>query len=268
MSNLPANNGPGGTRGPFLGLAILTAAALVLGFLLGNTLALRVALVLILVSIVWVAVGRAPGRRSSPEVTLSEGLVEHNAFSTTTHEEHDLDNPELAAPAATSPAVLTRRWTAAQERHDAVLRDYLPYETDPVHVLEFPALTDVRDEHSAAFFDALHDADILRTDQRPDDETAAGYVEAVRVLARAWAAAEQNARRLGNRELSEQDRSTSEQIIRLLRHADGASSAEERQAYVDRAYTLLRELTQRGAVTMPPRAMRAIEARRRRELED
>lgn len=174
--------------------------------------------------------------------------------------------PPRPAPPATGAEPLTVRWQAALGRHDSVLRSYLPYETDPIVVLSYPALTDVSEPASAAFFDAMHDADVLRSDDRPGDETAEAYVAAVSTLVRAWSAAERNARRIGNQHLAENDRRTAEQAIKLLRHAEGAPSDVERRSYAERAYTLLKQLTDRAVIVMPPRAMRAIEAQRRREI--
>lgn len=179
------------------------------------------------------------------------------------------DEPDAASalPAGRQAEPLTLQWEAARQRHDRVLRAYLPYETDPVVVLTYPVLTDVSDEKSAAFFDALHDADVLRTDAQPGDDTAAAYIAAVAELARTWEVAEQNARQVAGSRLDQADRRTAQQCIKLLQHANEAASRDEQRAYAERAHALLSGLTARAVVRMPPRAMRAIESRRRRELD-
>lgn len=172
---------------------------------------------------------------------------------------------DQAAPTTRMPPTTRMRWAAAQERHQAVLLAYLPYENEPLVALRYPVLTDVRDPDSAAFFDALYDAQALRTEEYPGDTFANDYIDSVRVLARAWATAERNARGIGISALADPDQQDISQAIKLLRHAEGVDGAE-RATYAERAYALLRRLIDRGVLSVPKQAMARIEAARRPEL--
>lgn len=160
---------------------------------------------------------------------------------------------------------VTVRWTAARERHETVLLAYLPYETEPLVALEYPTLSDVQDPDSAAFFEALYDAQVLMTDRYPGEAFAKDYIESVRVLQRAWQVAERNARRRGIFDLADQDQQAITQAIKLLRHAERTDGAE-RASYADRAYALLTGLIDRRVVSVPKPAMARIEAARRPEI--
>lgn len=157
------------------------------------------------------------------------------------------------------------RWDAARERHDEVLLAYLPYETEPLVALEYPALSDVQDPDSAAFFEALYDAQVLMTERFPGDSIATSYIESVRVLGRAWRVAERNARRRGIFDLADPDQQSITQAIKLLRHAE-RTDGSERATYAERAHTLLSGLIDRRVISLPRPAMARIEAARRPEI--
>lgn len=170
----------------------------------------------------------------------------------------------------TYDAVSTRErlWRRATERHDAVLAAYAPYETDPFVMLQYPAISDVTQEPTAAFFEALGDAQALRTESLPDDQSLIdSYQQRVRRLESAWESARRSAHRLGRSYLDEEDAAALDQAIKLLRHAQGTASTAERSAYVERAQGLLKDLAARGVIVLPPRVMGTIEASVRKQIE-
>ncbi|GAB3300286.1 hypothetical protein EK0264_18740 [Epidermidibacterium keratini] len=170
----------------------------------------------------------------------------------------------------TYDAVSTRErlWRRATERHDVVLAAYAPYETDPFVMLQYPAISDVTQEPTAAFFEALGEAQALRTETYPDDpRLIEDYQIRVGRLERAWESARRSAHRLGRSYLDEEDAAALDQAIKLLRHAQGATSTAERSAYVDRAQGLLKDLASRGVIVLPPRVMGTIEASVRKQIE-
>ncbi len=170
----------------------------------------------------------------------------------------------------TYDAVSTRErlWRRATQRHDAVLAAYAPFETDPFVVLEFPAISDVTQEPTAAFFEALGDAQALRTESLPDDLAfVEDYQQRVGRLERAWESARRFAQRVGRSYLDDADAASLEQAVKLLRHAHAASSTAERAAYVGRAQALLKDLVARGVIVLPPRVMGTIEASARKQIE-
>lgn len=82
-------------------------------------------------------------------------------------------------------------------RHDAVLARWMAYETDPGLALTYPAMSDGRQPHTAAFLAAVEQA----RDRRPSTESAgttasefSGYRRAVDDLERTFDIAERSAR--------------------------------------------------------------------------
>lgn len=156
---------------------------------------------------------------------------------------------------STGAAARRRTWDADVARHDSILLSYLPYETDPQVVMRYPAITDLTQGPTADFFDALHGAGALRTEAFPDDEHIdAAYGQRVATLARTWAAAERHARRFGTTYLDAVDARRMAQAAKLLRHAEGATTEEERATYLGQAKALIDALVSEGAVVMPERA--------------
>lgn len=152
------------------------------------------------------------------------------------------------------------RWAAARSRHDVLLAAWLPYETDPEKVLSYPTLSDVREEPTARFLDAMHDADMLRTDDYPGRSTTTEYIDAVRVLTQAWEGARRHALRTGMDGLDDTDRRALKQAIKLLRHAGSAKTTTERALYARRAHEMLSPMVERGTVRLPDKLTSQIEA--------
>lgn len=154
-----------------------------------------------------------------------------------------------------------RTWQADVARHEAILLSYLPYETDPYVVMRYPAITDLGQESTADFFDALHSAGALRTESFPDDErTEVAYGQRVAALARAWAAAERHAKQRGTSCLDPVDARRLAQASKLLRHAEGAATEAERATYLHQVKAVIDALTDNGAVVLPPRVLAQIDS--------
>ncbi|PRZ43745.1 hypothetical protein CLV47_102436 [Antricoccus suffuscus] len=152
-----------------------------------------------------------------------------------------------------------RTWDADVARHEAILLSYLPYETDPHVVMRYPAITDLTQEPTADFFDALHAAGSLRTESYPDDQpTETAYGQRVAALARAWAAAERHAKQRGTSYLDPVDARRLAQASKLLRHAEGATTEAERAAYLHQVKALVDVLIDNGAVALPAGALAQI----------
>ncbi|NKY33025.1 hypothetical protein HGA13_08060 [Nocardia speluncae] len=174
----------------------------------------------------------------------------------------------LEAPAAApesptglaSPSSGEKLWAAATRKHDEVLLAYLPYETEPLILMRYPALTDITQPATAGFHDAMEEANALRTETMPSDSKfAAAYRDSVRRLAVAWATAERTAKREGTTYLDPRDRRKLEQAAKLLRHAEGAASSPERAVYLRQAKSILVELVDNGAIHTPPKIVEAID---------
>ncbi|MEV3965785.1 hypothetical protein AB0M34_33785 [Nocardia sp. NPDC050193] len=168
--------------------------------------------------------------------------------------------PESPPTGLAAPSSAEKLWAAATLRHDEVLLAYLPYETEPLILMRYPALTDITHPATAAFHDALAEANTLRTATMPSDTTfAATYRDSVRRLTVAWATAERSAKREGTTYLDPVDRRKLEQAAKLLRHAEGAASPPERAVYLRQVKSIMEELVDNGAIHAPPKIAEAID---------
>lgn len=156
-----------------------------------------------------------------------------------------------------SPAELL--WRAATAEHDRVLGAYLPYESEPAVILAYPAVSDVTEQPTADFHDALGRAQALRTESGPTGtEHAQQYHRAVTETARRWAVCEDHGRRTGHGRLTAPDAADLDRAVRLLRHAVGAATEAERIAYLDRARDLVDDIAGRATVRLGPGARRQL----------
>lgn len=151
-------------------------------------------------------------------------------------------------------------------RHQEIIDRWAAYELDPVRLLEYPLMADVREPLVAAFHHAMLDADSLR----PSDpgelstrEDVAEYRSAVHRLATAFDAAEAEALRRGWADFddAEQDRIGRAQKLLGIAGDEAASPAERAQA-LERARTELA-----GLIVLPRRTAAALERRVARALE-
>lgn len=150
-------------------------------------------------------------------------------------------------------------WNAALTEHDRIRERYLQYEMNPELILRYPAVTDVSVDQTAAFHDAAARADALRADAVPADPGHAdAYHEAVNELSRRWTQCEDHGRRLGHTHLPTADANDLDRAVKLIRHAAGASTDLERAAYLDRAQTLVDDITSRITVRIGRTALRRL----------
>ncbi|WP_407316590.1 hypothetical protein UQW22_09765 [Isoptericola halotolerans] len=149
------------------------------------------------------------------------------------------------------------RVVAAHEETD---RRWLSYELDAAKTLEYPVITDMREEVTVAFHRARRDADALRPDD-PDELRDRGlldrYREAVRDYQLAFDVAEREAKRRRDSDLTADERRALDRAKKLLALADDAGAGHaERQAAYRRA---MKELE--GILVLPDAATEAIEQR-------
>ncbi|WP_133689491.1 hypothetical protein [Mycobacterium sp. BK086] len=171
------------------------------------------------------------------------------------------DAPE-ALPArdeAKSHAAQWRTVTRVIDEHNRTDTRWLDYELDAAKLLDFPAMTDMRDPLTLAFHRAKLRAELLRPgkaeDLLDDPEAARQYLEAVEEYATAFDAAESEARRRRRSDFSREDQQRMTRAQSLLRvAADHGATPQERE----RAYQLARgELD--GLLVLPDRTRAALE---------
>ena len=140
--------------------------------------------------------------------------------------------------------------------HDQTDAKWFAYEVDPITLLDFPMITDMREPLTVEFHKAKRRADLLRPataealvgDRRAQEE----YREAVHsyVIAFDVAEAEAKRRRRGGFTRDEQEHLVRAQSLLRLAMDEGATSAERQSAY----RKAQRELE--GLISLPP-SMRA-----------
>jgi hypothetical protein len=144
--------------------------------------------------------------------------------------------------------------------HDETLRRWLDYELDAAKILEYPLMTDMREQVTVDFHRARRDAEGLRPDdldELRDRRRLDRYRDAVRELQTRFDVAEAEARRRRASALTEDERRAVDRAKKLLAVAeDPAASTAERQSAYRRA---TRELE--GIIVLPDAATAAIEQR-------
>jgi hypothetical protein len=170
-----------------------------------------------------------------------------------------LDAPTPAQPSLGGTAALWQTITRVLGQHAQTDRRWLDYELDPVKLLDFPLMTDMRDPLTVRFHQAKLRADLLRPvraeDLLDDRDSAARYLAAVEEYSTAFDAAESEAIRRRRNDFSADERQRLARGQSLLRVAfDDAATPEERQ----RAYELAhKELD--GLIVLPKATRSAIE---------
>jgi hypothetical protein len=174
-----------------------------------------------------------------------------------THAEPVAEPADRNAPK--SQAAQWRTITRLLDEHSRTDSRWLDYELDPAKLLDFPAMTDMRDPLTVAFHRAKLRADLLRPgkaeDLLDDPQAAHEYLDAVEAYATAFNAAEAEAVRRGRGDFSRADRQRLARAQSLLRVAsDRGATPQERE----HAYDLARgELD--GLVVLPDRTRAALE---------
>lgn len=179
--------------------------------------------------------------------------------------------PEPPATAHTAPKSEAAQWrtiTRVIDEHRRTDARWLEYELDAAKLLDFPAMTDMRDPLTVAFHRAKLRAELLRPgkaeDLLGDPEAAREYLDAVEAYVTAFDAAENEAKRRRRSDFSREDQQRMTRAQSLLRvAADRGATPRERE----RAYDLARgELD--GLLVLPDRTTAAIERGIAGELND
>jgi hypothetical protein len=183
------------------------------------------------------------------------------------------NDSEQAPPSALrdepkSQAAQWRTITRVIDEHNRTDTRWLDYELDAAKLLDFPAMTDMRDQLTVGFHRAKLRAELLRPgkaeDLLGDPEAMRQYLDAVEAYVTAFDAAENEARRRRRSDFSraEQQRMTRAQSL-LRVAADRGATPQERE----RAYELARgELD--GLLVLPDRTTAALERGIAGELDD
>ncbi len=120
--------------------------------------------------------------------------------------------------------------------HDSINARWLAYELDVGKMIDFPMMSDVREPLTVDFLRAKRTADALRPDQPQQlatDPAAAEYRTAVHAYGMAFDIAEREAKRLKDRNYSEDERSHLGRARKLTAMAEdeAATPAERQSAY-------------------------------------
>jgi hypothetical protein len=179
------------------------------------------------------------------------------------------DEPTAVTPEVPkSQAAQWRTITRVIGEHGRTDARWLEYELDAAKLLDFPAMTDMRDPLTVAFHRAKLRAELLRPgkaeDLLDDPDAARPYLDAVEAYVTAFEAAENEARRRRRSDFSREDQQRMTRAQSLLRvAADRGATPQERE----RAYALARtELD--GLLVLPDRTTAALERGIAGELDD
>jgi hypothetical protein len=194
-------------------------------------------------------------------------------ISALTKRQNDAGQYQRVEPAALreGPKNQAAQWrtvTRVIDEHSRTDARWLDYELDAAKLLDFPAMTDMRDPLTVAFHRAKLRAELLRPgkaeDLLDDPEAAGQYLDAVEAYVTTFEAAENEARRRRRSDFSREDQQRMTRAQSLLRvAADRGATPQERE----RAYELARgELD--GLVVLPDRTTAALERGIAGELND
>jgi hypothetical protein len=192
-----------------------------------------------------------------------------SALSRRHGESHAEPVPEPVRPdAPKSQAAQWRTITRVLDEHSRTDSRWLDYELDPAKLLDFPAMTDMRDPLTVAFHRAKRRADLLRPgkaeDLLDDLQAAHEYLDAVEAYATAFDAAEAEAVRRRRADFSRADQQRLARAQSLLRVASDRGATQQEREH---AYDLARgELD--GLVVLPDRTRAALERGIAGELDD
>lgn len=169
--------------------------------------------------------------------------------------------PETASTAGPGDNHVAR-WRSLRrvlDEHSRTDARWLEYELDVVKLLDFPAMTNMRDEFTIGFHKAKLRADFLRPvkaeDLLDDPDAATRYMAAVEDYVTAFNLAETEAIRRRRNDFSSQDQQRIARAQHLLRVAsDSAATPQERQ----NAYDLARKELD-GIVVLPSTTQASLE---------
>lgn len=174
--------------------------------------------------------------------------------------------PQPAAPAEQADEeALTSEIERTVAAHDATQQRWLAYELDAVKSLEYPLMSDMREQVTVDFHRARRAAEDLRPDdldELRDRRRLDRYRDAVREMQVRFDVAEREAKRRRASDFSPAERQALDRAKKLLAMADdeGSSQAERQSAY----RRAMKELE--GIVVLPDAATDALEQRIAGEL--
>lgn len=151
------------------------------------------------------------------------------------------------------------RWNELNNRYEAIAKEWASYELDPVKILDFPLLSDMRESNTVAFHKALRHASNLK----PSDLKIVSYTNpsgspfetAVTDLENAFLVAETEAKRVRWNNFSAEEQKRLQTAKNLLNLAmDGGATDSERQAAYKR---MQKELE--GLIIIPKQTILALE---------
>lgn len=153
----------------------------------------------------------------------------------------------------------TDRWKELVERCDTIMKEWAAYELDPVKILDFPLLSDMRENTTIQFHNALRKAKHLRpSDVRKMSEIDAissPFAKAVEDLENAFHTAETEAKRIRWNNFTADERKRLQTAKHLLNLAmDGGATDSERQSAYKR---MQKELD--GLIVVPKATILALE---------
>lgn len=150
--------------------------------------------------------------------------------------QHPVPLGAVSSDAAATPTTRKQELTRLLAEHDAIVKRWLEYELDVAKLIAYPAMSDGRNELTAAFLRAKRRADSLRPDSaeaKVDGDAVRAYREAVIDFGSAFDVAERDAKRQTTRAFSDDERKRLDRALQLLRVAEdqGATQAERQIAY-------------------------------------
>lgn len=144
------------------------------------------------------------------------------------------------------------------QQHQSTVEAWAAYELDPVRLLEYPVMADVRDPHVAAFHRAMLAADGLRPsapDELTDRADVAQYRDAVHAMETAFRAAEAEALRRGWSDFDAAEKARLARAQKLFGlAADDSAAAQERSQALTRGRAEVA-----GLVLLPRRTVAALQ---------
>src|SRR5699024_3855452 len=144
--------------------------------------------------------------------------------------------PAQPAPARESTADEIERLLAEEQ---GITRRWLDYELDPAKLIDYPVMTDIREQVTVDFHRARHEVDLQRQEdpvhpnELHEDERLVRYRDAVREYTINFQIAEREAKRRRAADFTPQERQCLDRAKQLLSLADdsAATQAERQSAY-------------------------------------
>lgn len=152
-----------------------------------------------------------------------------------------------------------QEWNAIVNRYEAVAKEWASYELDPVRILDFPLMSDMRESNTVQFHSSLRKAKNLKPGNLKDVASLpareSAFSVAVDQLENAFSVAETEAKRVRWNNFSADEKKRLQRAKNLLNLAmDGGATDSERQAAYKR---MQHELD--GLIVVPKATLLALE---------